>query len=222
MRIALIVLAVGSVVVGFLGVPAVLGGHDMFGTWLHSVWTTPPEPHGDPHAIEYILMGVSVALALLGIALAWWIYRVREGRPAETFAKRNRRLHALVHDKYRVDEAYDAVVVQPLLAFNETVGKCDNQVIDGAVNGTAESGAQASHATGYFDNEVVDGALNAGAKGTLSLGRRVRRLQTGNIRHYIAFALVGGLFVIALFSLLAGRDGGPIQEFLERLFGGTP
>ncbi len=216
MRIALVVLAIGSVVVGFLGIPHALKGHDVFGRWLEHVLKAPVEAHGwrHSHELEYALMGASVLIALGGIVLAWVIYKRKGGEPAKAFAERHPALYAAVLDKYRVDEAYDRAVIQPLLALNEQAGRFDNAVIDGAVNGAASAGARASNGTGYFDNEVVDAAVNAGALATQALGRRVRRLQTGNVRQYLTAALVGGLSLVAMFCLYLTRHE------ISRFFGG--
>ncbi|MFN3484768.1 MAG: proton-conducting transporter membrane subunit, partial [Planctomycetota bacterium] len=203
MRLALVVLAACSAVVGFLGVPPALGGQDLFGHWLEPVVGS---LHGEHSAAEYAVMAVSLLLAVAGIAAAWRIYSVRHGVPARDFAESHRELYELVRDKYRVDEVYDRLVVQPLLRLEEGVGRFDNEVIDGLVNGTARGGSRTAGGAGLFDNEVVDAAVNAAAEVTQEAGRRVRRLQTGNVRQYLNFALVGGLFVIAVFCVVLTWD----------------
>jgi NADH-quinone oxidoreductase subunit L len=203
MRLALVMLAACSAVVGFLGVPPALGGHDLFGHWLEPVVGS---VHGEHSSAEYVVMAVSLALALAGIAAAWRIYYVRHGVPARDFAESHRELYELVRDKYRVDEAYDRWVIRPLLRLEEGVGRFDNEVIDGLVNGAARGGSRTAGGAGLFDNEVVDAAVNAAAKATQEAGRRVRRLQTGNVRQYLNFALVGALFVIAVFCVVLTWD----------------
>jgi NADH-quinone oxidoreductase subunit L len=220
MRIALVALAAGSVFVGFLGVPHVLHvlhvPTDLFGRWLEPVVQAPVEAHDWRHGpgLEYSLMGASVLIALGGIGAALVLYGKKGGAPARAFAERHPGLYRLVLDKYRVDEAYDRAVVQPLLALNEQAGRFDNGVIDGAVNGTAQAGAALSNGTGAFDNEVVDGAVNASGRATQALGRQVRRIQTGNIRQYLTAAVVGGLSLMALFCLYLTRHE------ISRFFGG--
>jgi hypothetical protein len=97
-------------------------------------------------------------------------------------------------------------VVQRLLRLNERVGVFDNEVIDGAVNLAARGGSGASRSAGVVDNDVVDAAINAAANATQAMGRKVRRIQSGNIRDYLTFALVGGLFLIAAFCLWLTRE----------------
>src|SRR6185295_13807231 len=225
MLLALIVLAAGSVVVGFLGVPPALGGGNMFETWLAPVMghhakaeahgahgkaaeLAPAHDEGGGHAhdpMEYALMAVSVLAALGGIGGAWIVYGKRKGVPAADFVEKHRELYELVRDKYRIDELYAATVVNPLLDLNEGTCRFDNEVVDGMVNGAAWVGKTVAKGTGLVDNEVVDAAVNGAAVATQLIGRKVRRAQSGNIKEYLTFALVGGLFVIALFCLYLTR-----------------
>jgi len=240
MWLALVVLAAGSILVGFLGVPAALGGSNRFEHWLspvteahasHGAEHAEKPAHGEPAAhgsepakeghahnpMEYVLMLVSIGAAFGGIGFAWYIYGKRQGVPAQEFAEKHRELYELVHDKYRVDELYEAAVVTPLLNLNEGTCRFDNEVVDGAVNGAAWVGKKVAGGTGLVDNEVVDAAVNGAAVAIQIVSRRVRRAQTGNIKEYLTFALVGGLFVIALFCLYLTRE--PLLAKIRELFG---
>ena len=234
MLVALVVLAAGSVLVGFLGVPHALGGSNRFEHWLspvteahvaasaHGVKASHSEPakeeeHGSKAATEYALMAVSVAAAFGGIGLAWYIYGTRKGVPAQEFTEKHKELYELVYDKYRVDELYRAAVINPLLDLNEGTCRFDNEVVDGAVNGAAWVGTKIAKGAGLVDNEVVDAAVNGAAVATQMIGRKVRKAQTGNIKEYLTFALVGGLFVIALFCLYLTREN--LLAKIRELFG---
>jgi NADH:ubiquinone oxidoreductase subunit 5 (subunit L)/multisubunit Na+/H+ antiporter MnhA subunit len=218
MLIALVLLAACSIWVGFLNRPPALGGHEPFSTWLQPVVDPHPKPHGQLHVIEYILMLVSIGAAFGGIFLGWWIYGKRSGVPAQEFADKHKDLYELVRDKYRVDELYDATVINPLLNLNEGTCRFDNEVVDGAVNGAAWVGRKVAAGTGLVDNEVVDAAVNGAAVATQIVSRKVRRAQTGNIKEYLTFALVGGLFVIALFCVYLTWDNLVLK--LKAFFGG--
>jgi NADH-quinone oxidoreductase subunit L len=235
MLFALVLLAAGSILVGFLNMPKFMPKGDLFGEWLEPVVGSvhdsgaapehsgvpaeetghaaaapkkePHEPsHESGHGLEIAIILLSAVVGLGGIAAGIYVYGTRSGVPARDFADSHKELYDLVLNKYRVDELYDRTVVQPLLEVNEIAGRFDNEIVDGAVNGSARVGSSLSRGTGLFDNEVVDAALNAGAQATQGLGRKVRRLQTGNIREYLTFALVGGLFVIALFCIYLTWD----------------
>ena len=208
MTIPLIVLAILSVLGGFVGMGAWTHLPNWFESWLAPVFSG-EHGHAAEHAVpimEYVMVAVSVAVGLGGIFMGLKVYLWGKGRSAEAFATRYREVYELVRDKYRVDEMYKATVVEPLLDLNEVLGRTDNVVVDGAVNKSASITASASVGTGFFDNEVVDGGVNAAAKASQAAARSARRLQTGNIRQYLATALVGGLLVIGIFALWTYRD----------------
>ncbi len=75
-------------------------------------------------------------MGLLGIFLAWLFYVAKRGL-ADSFTKAIGGLYTLVYNKYFVDEAYDAAVVEPLIEGSRTVlwRGVDAGLIDGAVNG---------------------------------------------------------------------------------------
>ena len=211
MTIPLIVLAGLSVVGGFIGMGAWTHMDNFFEHWLAPVFASghghgEAAVHHDVPLMEYVMVLVSVAVGLGGIFFGLKVYLWGKGRAAESFAHNQKELYELVRDKYRVDEMYKAIVVEPLLDLNEVLGRTDNVVVDGAVNKSASLTASASVGTGFFDNEVVDGGVNAAAKATHAAARSTRRLQTGHIRQYLATALVGGLLVIGLFALWTYRD----------------
>ena len=205
MTIPLIILAGLSVVGGFIGMGAWTHLPNWFENWLAPVFGGHAEHHAVP-IMEYVLVCVSVAVGLGGIYLGLKVYLWGKGRSAEAFATRYHEVYELVRDKYRVDEIYKATVVEPLLDLNEVLGRTDNVVVDGAVNKSASVTASVSTGTGFFDNEVVDGGVNAAARATQAAARSARHLQTGNIRQYLATALVGGLLVIGVFALWTYRD----------------
>jgi NADH-quinone oxidoreductase subunit L len=200
MWFALAVLAGASCVVGFLGVPH----FNLFERWLEPVFG--PTEHAKNLPLEFALMIFSTLVAAGSIYAAWVVYGKRKGVPAQEFVEKHKELYELVRDKYRVDELYQATVLAGLIKANEGACRFDNEVVDAAVNGTASLSATLSKGMGVVDNEVVDGAVNGAAVATQAAAKRVRRAQTGNIKDYLAVALVGALFVIAFFCLVASWD----------------
>ena len=88
MTVPLMLLAVLSVAGGWIGIPEALGGHNYFEEWLAPVFGHAAEgaAHGGAHhsaALEYLLMAGSVGVALCGIGLAYYLYRVRTEKPKE-------------------------------------------------------------------------------------------------------------------------------------------
>jgi len=124
-------------------------------------------------------MLVSVAFGLGGIALAALFYVFKPGLPdriAATFSG----LYKLIYNKYFVDEVYDAVVVNPIVSGSREVmwKGVDVAVIDGAVNGVGNR-----------------------ARG---IGSVLKRLQSGNIRSYAAWVLLGSVFLLFVMGVMGG------------------
>jgi NADH-quinone oxidoreductase subunit L len=190
MATALVILALGSVLAGYIGVPHALGGDNRLAAWLEPAFAPPPAadasavreapPEGgaaeahDETALEVTLMGVSTVIALSGIGLAVFLYLKRRELPAQ-LATRFAGLHRLLLNKYYVDELYDRIIVRPIrVASQDALWRgFDVAVIDGAVNGM--------------------GAIVAGGAWAL------RRLQTGSVRAYAGSLFLGVILILGYY-----------------------
>jgi NADH-quinone oxidoreductase subunit L len=179
MAIALVVLAIGSVLAGYLNVPAALGGSAFLEHFLEPSLHVPAMEgahaaveHGD-HRVEMILMFVSSLIAVAGIAIAALLYLKRPEMP-DTFAARFPGAYRFLVNKGYIDEMYDAVVVQPINALSENVlWRFDARGIDGAVNGT-----------GHIVAET---------------GSLARHIQTGSVRTYAVSVLFGAVVIVGYY-----------------------
>jgi NADH-quinone oxidoreductase subunit L len=178
MAIPLIVLAIGSVVAGYLNVPAALGGSAFLEHFLEPSLHVPAmegahaAEHAD-HTIELILMVVSSVIALAGIGGAAFMYLKRPEIPGMLAARFPGVYQFLLHKGY-IDELYDGAIVQPIKALSENVlWKADVKVIDGAVNGTGQI--------------VVE------------TGSLARQMQTGSVRTYAVSVLLGAVVVVGYY-----------------------
>ena len=170
MMVPLVVLALGALFAGFLGLPGKFGVIQGF---LEPVFGQANEVlglgHHEIHAVDYVLMGVSLLVAMSGIALAWVMYVRHTDLPGLVAAK-IRPVYKAVYNKFYVDEFYGATFVRVTVDGSRWVWhQFDEKVIDGAVNGTA--------------------ALWQWA------GRVVRPLQTGRVQNYLLGMLIG-VFVL--------------------------
>jgi NADH-quinone oxidoreductase subunit L len=195
MAFALVVLALGSVLAGYVGVPHAIGGHNALATWLEPAFEAPrretlaateevaltgAEAEAAEaelrveEALELRLMMTSSAIAILGIALASFIWLKRRDIAA-AMARRLAPLHRLLLNKYFVDEVYDATVVQPIHAVSRDGlwRLFDVGLIDAAVNGVAS---------------IVDGSASV-----------LRRLQTGSVRAYAGAIFVGAVTIVGYY-----------------------
>ena len=125
------------------------------------------------------LVYISVAAGALGIALAWLFYVIKPGL-ADGLARTFSWPYKLFYNKYFVDEAYDAVIVHPLRDGSSSVlwKGVDVGIIDGAVNGT--------------------GSLMR------AIGGGLRQMQSGYIRRYAAWVVLGSVVIIAVVSFWGG------------------
>jgi NADH-quinone oxidoreductase subunit L len=197
MTYPLMILAFLALVAGLWGVPAALGGSNLFEQWLAPVLQHGHDAHHGAHhhdPMEYVLMVISVAVAGGGILLARAMYLTKTIKP-DTFSELGGGVpYRWVFNKYYVDELYQAVVINGTLRLTQIAATFDRVVIDGIVNGAARVTTFVSWLNGLFDNYVVDGAVNGVATVTSFVGGRVRRLQTGSINAYlyvIVIAVVG-------------------------------
>jgi NADH-quinone oxidoreductase subunit L len=212
----LMALAIGAMVAGFLGIPQALGGTNAIEHFLEPSFTAsagvapsralPSErgSHavGEDHSVagELGLMLLSVLVAAGGILVARHMYVNNPAIPAR-LAARWPGVHALLFNKYYVDELYDATAIRGTLSGARGLFGFDRVVVDGAVNG---SGAL-THITSWFshmaDKYLVDGAVNlvgwTAGEGSLFF----RRLQTGLVQNYAFLMLVGVFLFLTLFLI---------------------
>jgi len=138
----------------------------------------------------------SVAVGTLGIFLGFVVYLFGWINPARV-ANSVKPLYNFLLNKWYFDELYDKTVIGGSIALAKFLAWFDLHVVDGLVNLAAQLGVFASFLVGKFDNYVVDGAVNGLASATTGSGSILRRLQTGKLYHYV-FVLAGGALVIFL------------------------
>jgi NADH-quinone oxidoreductase subunit L len=182
MVVPLMILALLSLVGGWVGVPHSLHGSDRFGTFLSPVVQTvtpvataeaPSAPaEEESSSTELIFSAVSVTVAALGFILAWYLYYKRPDLPPQ-IAKSFGGLYTLVLNKYKIDELYGAVIIHPLISLSTNVFWKG------------------------IDKGLIDGAVDGGAAGAQETSDAFRQMQSGNIRSYAGWVAVGATAVIA-------------------------
>ncbi|HVJ07046.1 MAG TPA: NADH-quinone oxidoreductase subunit L [Acidisarcina sp.] len=187
----LVILAILSVVGGWIGWPEALRGSDWFAHFLAPALNNAPPLTGasgqaagafvitqhvvaetTPH-MERILSGLAVLIAALGWFVADTFYRRSPELPVKLAASFSGLRSLLVH-KYWVDEIYQALIVRPLLLSSRFV-------LGGAVEGVVVQGG---------------GRTAAGIAG--GLGAILRRIQSGNIRSYAGWLAIGAAAMLLL------------------------
>ncbi len=153
MTIPLIVLALLSVIGGFVGVPEILGGHHELRSFLSPVITTEVEHHIE-HSTEYLLMGISVAVAAIAIIFAINKFSKNpELEEATGFGK-------VLSNKWYVDELYDTVFVKTTLAKGKFLKNIiEKNIIDGGVNGVGKLVNYSSRQLRLIQSGLVSGYI---------------------------------------------------------------
>ena len=133
MTVPLIILAILSIIGGFVGIPEVFAaGGDKISEFLLPV-IAKHEGHEVSHSTEYMLMGLSTGLVILTIVFAWSRFKNYQPKEEKGFGK-------VLENKWYVDELYDKIIVNP---FNKLAGFLniffERFIIDGIVNGVGRA-----------------------------------------------------------------------------------
>src|SRR6056297_3422559 len=169
-----------SVVGGFIGVPNFLLATfthqeehiNLLHNWLYNV--TADAQLTLSHSLEWILMGVSIIIAITG---AWVAYRMYGSGATEAsderLAARFGALYQTWKEKYSLDELYEGVVVNPIVKFSD--------------RGLA-----------VFDMKIVDGFVNTVGGIVKLFGSLFRYVQTGVASSYALALVIGVIIVLSL------------------------
>ena len=132
MTLPLIVLAILSALGGVIGIPHIMGGNHWLSGQLSSIVSTPQEAHLAV-STEWILMGVSVAIAAIALVIALSRYsKQTDEEPSSAIGK-------FFYHKWYIDELYQKAIIEPLNKFALFLKEfIEKKVIDGAVNGTGK------------------------------------------------------------------------------------
>jgi NADH-quinone oxidoreductase subunit L len=198
MTIPLVLLAIGSIAAGWIGLPAFLGG-SRFAAWLEPVFGQHHEAHASA-TLEEILMVLSVAVAALGLYLAYLLYYSRRLAPERFSSLAGGLLYRLSYNKYYIDELYHFFFVRGTLLLSRIGAWIDQYIIDFVVDGSAKTTAFISWFNGLFDNYVVDWLVNAVANVTFWAGNKFRRVQTGSINGYL-YVVLGAVLLVIIMKL---------------------
>jgi NADH-quinone oxidoreductase subunit L len=171
--VPLLLLAAGAVLAGIL-LNGWFIGEDQVHFWNGAIFNGPANqivPHLEevPAAVEY----APLIVAVLGIALAWYMYIKRPDLP-KVFARENKRVYFFLLNKWYFDELYDRIFVKPLMRAARVYWKIgDATIIDGVPDGLA--------------------ALAVGG------ARQAVKLQTGSLASYAFVMLIGVVVLVGLF-----------------------
>lgn len=180
MTLPLWVLAVASVIGGFLGVPNFIvetftgtpANVNLLHNWLYPIAADFPIVVGK--ALEWVLMLLAVGIATAAVWFAWKLYG--DGRSEESdrlVSDRFGLLYRLWQEKYNLDEIYEGLIVRPTVRFSDRV-------------------------LAVFDMKVVDGFVNALAGTVRLFGSLFRYFQSGVTTSYALYLIIGVIVVLTM------------------------
>lgn len=176
MTLPLMVLAVLSVIGGYINIPKLLGGSQQYGQWIqniNSLKSLEVAHHEMSHSTELGLMGFAVFMVL---ALLFIVYTKMKsaGFSEDNTARKGFALWG--ENKFYVDECYQYVFVKPLEAMSDMFYK-------------------------YIEPYFIQPIFNSGSKISYGMGNMMKYVQNGNIEYYILYISLGIVAIITLVLL---------------------
>jgi NADH-quinone oxidoreductase subunit L len=193
----LVVLAALAVAGGYVNWPI-----KNFERFLEPVFENPAAlaPREFGHSVEMELMGLSVAIALVGILVAYLAY-VRRPLTPERAAAPPGPARTILLNKYYVDELYDALFVNRTKDLGNALAAFDLGAVDGGVNGVGWLTRMSAELSRLWDTWVIDGLVNASAFGVKLMSYPARVIQTGLVQTYAFFITLGVLVFLAYYLI---------------------
>lgn len=154
--------------------------------------------HDAIHDVHHDAGILALIAAVSGTLIAWVLY----GTSLVNVAEMKRQLgglHGFLMNKWHFDELYDALFMKPAHVVGKLCVWIDRTIFDGILHGSAKLMIFVSKWDRLFDEHLVDGFVNLLGNTTFAVGRSLRVFQTGRLRQYVMFIVVG---VVALFAIL--------------------
>jgi NADH-quinone oxidoreductase subunit L len=183
MTVPLIVLGVLSAIGGFIGIPEIFSGEhgNLFHTWLAPVFKSAEiklmNIGSHSHFEEILFMAISIVAGVAGIYYAWYAH-LKKPAVADKTASRFKGAYNILLNKYFLDEAYEASVVNPIVKGSENI------------------------LWKITDNRIIDGTINNLAKLVDNISGTIKKIQTGVAQSY-ALVMILGVLIALLWLIIS-------------------
>ena len=171
------------------------------GGFLFGTLTVPAEHESHAGAIHFIATMTAFTTAAAGVLLAAVMYLWRIVSPT-VVAGIFRPIYTLFASRWYFDEIYHAIFVLPVLGISYLASGFDRGIIDRIISGVAWTARHMAGIDSWIDRTLVDGLVDATAAATWTAGLELKKLQTGRLRQYVMFIVVGTVAIFVLASML--------------------
>ena len=172
MTFAVIVLAIFSIIAGFLSLPESIANFNPFGRFIASAFPGLPETFSHNIIAEDTLIALSSILSILGIYTAWLYFKSNRWAATADRSPILQSIHRFFYIGWGFDWLYDHLIVRPFIAI-----------------------------TTWNRNDLIDAIYTALAAATDLANRALTPTQTGRVRTYAA-GIVLGAVIVAIIVLM--------------------
>jgi len=170
--IPLLVLALGSLFVGWIGVPEAIGGGNRLSQFLSPLFhLSSIEANAVSSKSQPLFMLISLLVAALGVGAAWYVYGLRHTLNVKvgSLVPKGKKLF---ENKYYVDEIYELTVVRWVKGFARSVS------------------------SRLFEDLLVNRSVETLVKFVRGAAKILTRTQTGSVRAYLVYVLLGAVALV--------------------------
>ena len=169
------------------------------GVWLEG-WTWPAvHAAHEPNVVIPVSL-IAIGTAFTGFLLATAMYGLGYLDPTEVRAQ-FQPIYRFLLNKWWFDELYDLLFIRPTHVVSGWISGIDRNWIDRLIDGLAATVRRFSVFFAWLaDGKIVDGFVDGLAAKTHSLGLSLRAVQTGRIRQYVMFVVIGAVAIFILIS----------------------
>jgi len=178
MTSVLCVLGLGSVVVGFLGVPQLLGhpfGIQNFFEKALEGTVAQVQLGTYTHETEFLFMAIAIFFAFAALGIVYFLY-AKDLEKSSKLSQKLSFIYKTFYNKFYIDELYSFILIRPLHFFSRSFIK------------------------DFFDSIIIDGFLHGLASSAHYSAQQLSRLQNGRLQFYLLFVFLG-LFIALSWSL---------------------
>ena len=161
--------------------------------------TWPAEPYAHDYKTPVTIL--ATLTAWFGLGLATVMYALGWLSPSDV-RKGFEPIYNFLLNKWWFDELYELIWIRPTHAISRVISACDKHGLDALVDGSARVTKWIANMwDSLVDRRLLDGSIGWVASVTYAIGLFLRRFQTGKLRHYVVFIVMGTIIVFVLVSL---------------------